>query len=320
MTCSSGHLPASYRSSRSFTVPQFKRKSRCRLRTRPSTSRGHRHPKRQARASRSPRTRPISQSRWRTRRLCGLHRCLEPAVEPGNYAGEQLGRALLAGGGTRRDENHNSARRISKCWAWHPCRKTALSSCRSKSTSRSRRAPKPPQQRWRPPTPLEVVVKRPWSNKEFPEVAQWLAANDRPLTMLMQASQRPHRYDPLLIKALAGPFRFAARHAAISRSCPPLIARAMLRLDEGLLGESWQDILACHRLARLAAEGPCLVDGLVGWRVEEMADRAIQPLLRRQRFCTSGAEDAARFRRAAAPAQKLWTRWTSANVLCFWIR
>ena len=34
-----------------------------------------------------------------------------------------------------------------------------------------------------------------------------------------------------------------------------LTARAMLRVDEGKVDEAWDDLLACHRLARLAGQG-----------------------------------------------------------------
>ena len=42
----------------------------------------------------------------------------------------------------------------------------------------------------------------------------------------------------------------------------------MFRLHEGKTDEAWQDLLACHRLARLVARGPFLVScaGRVGHR------------------------------------------------------
>ena len=41
-------------------------------------------------------------------------------------------------------------------------------------------------------------MKRPWSKKEFPVLAGWLAANEKPLALLVAASKRPRRYDPLI--------------------------------------------------------------------------------------------------------------------------
>ena len=41
-------------------------------------------------------------------------------------------------------------------------------------------------------------MKRAWSKKEFPVLAGWLAANEKPLALLVAASKRPRRYDPLI--------------------------------------------------------------------------------------------------------------------------
>ena len=45
---------------------------------------------------------------------------------------------------------------------------------------------------------LTPAMKRPWSKKEFPILAGWLAANEKPLALLVAASKRPRRYDPLI--------------------------------------------------------------------------------------------------------------------------
>jgi hypothetical protein len=37
----------------------------------------------------------------------------------------------------------------------------------------------------------------------------------------------------------------------------------MLRLDEGRMEEAWQDLLACHRLARLVGQAPTMIEALV---------------------------------------------------------
>ena len=44
---------------------------------------------------------------------------------------------------------------------------------------------------------LKLATKRPWSQKEFPVLAEWLAANEKPLALAVEASKRPRRYDPL---------------------------------------------------------------------------------------------------------------------------
>ncbi len=45
---------------------------------------------------------------------------------------------------------------------------------------------------------LSEAMKRPWSKEEFPLLAEWLAANEKPLALLVKASRRPYRYDPLI--------------------------------------------------------------------------------------------------------------------------
>ena len=127
-------------------------------------------------------------------------------------------------------------------------------------------------------------MKRPWSKKEFPVLAGWLAANEKPLALLVAASKRPRRYDPLVSRdgsvirvffPAVGQYREAAR---------ALTARAMLRMDEGKVDEAWEDLLACHRLARLAGQGPSLVEGLVAIAVDRVACGGDQGLLQHARL------------------------------------
>ena len=58
----------------------------------------------------------------------------------------------------------------------------------------------------------------------------------------------------------------------------------MLRVDEGKVDEAWEDLLACHRLARLAGQGPTLVDALVAIAVDGMACAGDQGLLQHARL------------------------------------
>ncbi len=127
--------------------------------------------------------------------------------------------------------------------------------------------------------PLRLATTRPWSRREFPMLAQWLAANEKPLALLGEASKRPHRYDPLCgrermaLMAVPLPTHLLYREAART-----LCARAMLRLGEGRTAEAWEDLLACHRLARLIGQGPTTIEALGASAVEETAclgDRAL---------------------------------------------
>ena len=124
---------------------------------------------------------------------------------------------------------------------------------------------------------LDVAVTRPWSKKEFPVLADWLAANEKPLAMLAKASNCPRRYDPYLSDKLLDCLIPGLNPTiAISRA---LVARAMLRLADGKVEDAWADLLTCHRLARLAGQGPILIDILVARAFNGMANRGDSALL-----------------------------------------
>ncbi len=66
-------------------------------------------------------------------------------------------------------------------------------------------------------------MKRPWSQQEFPVLAEWLAANETPLTLVVEASNRPRRYDPLCcgekIPLLVVPLPAIQRYRDVARRC-----------------------------------------------------------------------------------------------------
>lgn len=120
---------------------------------------------------------------------------------------------------------------------------------------------------------LDEAMGRPWTVKDLPLIAGWLAANERPMGLLVEASRRPRRYDPLLgsqedtmVIAVLLPGVQQLRDAARVLKC-----RAMLRLGEGKVDDAWADLLAVHRLGRLAGEGATLIDALVGIAIEGIA-------------------------------------------------
>ncbi len=121
------------------------------------------------------------------------------------------------------------------------------------------------------------VYSRPWSKEEFPLFAEALATNEKQLAILVEASKRPRRYDPLLGNGsviavlLPGP----QGHRSVVRA---LVARAMLRIQEGKVDEAREDLTACHRFAQLLGQGPTLVEALVAITIDGIAftgDRAL---------------------------------------------
>ncbi len=124
-----------------------------------------------------------------------------------------------------------------------------------------------------------LATGRPWSAKEYPHVAAWLKANEKPLALAVAATRRPQYYNPLV-----APPKYKGPGALISALLPSvqkcrelvvaLTARAMLRTAEGRYDEAWQDLLACHRLARMVARGATLIESLVGLAVEQITSNA----------------------------------------------
>ena len=46
---------------------------------------------------------------------------------------------------------------------------------------------------------LDVALKRPWSKQEFPILAKWVAANEKPMVLVVAGTRRPKRDDPLIL-------------------------------------------------------------------------------------------------------------------------
>lgn len=136
---------------------------------------------------------------------------------------------------------------------------------------------------------LTKAMKRPWSKKEFPVLAGWLAANERPMVLLVAASKCPRSYDPLISEdgQLIG--MLLPTVTLYREAVRVLTTRAMFRVDEGKIDEAWEDLLACHRLARLAGQGPTLVESLVAVAVDSMACAADQGLLQHVRITAAQA-------------------------------
>jgi hypothetical protein len=131
---------------------------------------------------------------------------------------------------------------------------------------------------------ITQVTKRPWTAKDYPEMAGWLKVNEKPLALAFEATRRSDYYNPLLpIRTVKGtgtllgaptPGVFKCRDIATA-----LATRAMLHVGEGKLDKAWQDLLTCHRLGRLAARGATLFDMVVGIVIDQVASNADLALL-----------------------------------------
>jgi acetyl esterase/lipase len=129
---------------------------------------------------------------------------------------------------------------------------------------------------------LQRAMRRPWSTKELPLLDEWLAANEKPLALLAKATKRPRRYDPLLCVNSDQGIVIAILMDASEQSREvgrALGARAMLKLKVGKVEEAWDDLLACHRLARLQGQGPTIIEALVAIAVDGCACAGDQAVL-----------------------------------------
>lgn len=140
---------------------------------------------------------------------------------------------------------------------------------------------------------FHAAMSRPWTSDEYPEVADWLEANDAPLELIVAATTRPRFYSPLisagdppLISSLL-PLQQETRTVARL-----LTARAMRRLGEGDVEGAWDDLLACHRLSRLAGQGETIINDLVAVAISSVACDASGSLAQDDRLT---AEQARRF-------------------------
>jgi hypothetical protein len=126
---------------------------------------------------------------------------------------------------------------------------------------------------------LDRSMQRPWTTKEYPALASWLKANDKPLVLVVQATRRSHYFSPLTPpRAKQGPSPLTASLLPAVQQCralaSALAARALLRVGQGDADGAWQDLLTCHRLGRLVGRGATVVEALAGMAIDSNACRA----------------------------------------------
>ncbi|MCK4601900.1 MAG: hypothetical protein KAU28_05510, partial [Phycisphaerae bacterium] len=120
---------------------------------------------------------------------------------------------------------------------------------------------------------LEKAMKAAWSRSDYPVLSEWLKANDKPLEMVLAATNRPRffmplvsKYDPPMVLDVQIPNLRRIRQAGKA-----IVARAMLKVDSGDIEGAMSDLMAVHRLARLTSQGPTLIERLVGISLEAIA-------------------------------------------------
>jgi hypothetical protein len=122
---------------------------------------------------------------------------------------------------------------------------------------------------------IDRISEKPWTNDQLPPMAEWLAANQKNIDLIVAATKRPRYYSPSpsllddqdddlisVVLPQIQPQREAAR---------ALRVRAMWNLGNGKPQEAWQDILAIHHLAVLMTQDGTLVAQLVADAIEGIA-------------------------------------------------
>jgi hypothetical protein len=131
---------------------------------------------------------------------------------------------------------------------------------------------------------LDWAGQRPWTPKQFPHIAAWLKANEKPLAVVFEATKRTHLFSPIVLTRtkkgssglIGAPVPGLLQCRDFARA---LTARAMLHVGQGRPNEAWQDLIACHRLGRVVARGATLIHALVGIAIDSVANGADQAFL-----------------------------------------
>jgi hypothetical protein len=140
------------------------------------------------------------------------------------------------------------------------------------------------------------AAQRPWTTQDYPHMAAWLKANEKPLAVVVEATRRPQYFNPMISR------RVNQRSTGLLSSLLPnvqktrelanaLAARAMLRVAEGKFDDAWQDLLACHRLGRLVSRGASVIDALVGIALDAVASTADLAYLQHARLSSAEVQD-----------------------------
>lgn len=133
-----------------------------------------------------------------------------------------------------------------------------------------------------------VTRGRLWTAADHPRIAAWLRFNEKPLALVNEASRRSRYYAPLIVdsqetkptgnaatKSVSTMIEVLLPGAQVSRQfARALASRAMLRLADSQPEAAWADIIACHRLGYLVAEGPTVIETLVGHAIAGIAAEA----------------------------------------------
>lgn len=119
---------------------------------------------------------------------------------------------------------------------------------------------------------FEAASTKPWSDEDYPDLAQWLTVNEEPLKLCIDATKRERFYDPLIRPPGGSLLETLYPVVQESRSISRLLSlRAMQHLQQGNIDAALADSEAMHRLSRLVARHPLQIPRLVAYAHASMA-------------------------------------------------
>lgn len=127
---------------------------------------------------------------------------------------------------------------------------------------------------------LDETLQRPWTAKEFPELAAWLAANDAPLKKIEAAARRDKFYHPTILRLVDGRREMVLVGCASAlevwrQTGEALVARSTLRLGERRFDDARRDLFTCFRLGALVVQNA----GPFGYSAQGRAARIVPAYL-----------------------------------------
>lgn len=129
---------------------------------------------------------------------------------------------------------------------------------------------------------LDDATRKVWTAEDYPHLAGWLEVNQEPLELVVAASLRSKRFDPVLASddepwiSTGSPVSLAFTRAGIA-----LAARSTYRLGSGEVDRAIDDILACYRLAVLCGLGDGMAHVTRGSHIASVATGSLEALLNR---------------------------------------
>jgi len=127
--------------------------------------------------------------------------------------------------------------------------------------------------------PFEAATTRPGDAPFREELLQWLKKNEKSLDLVVAASERSRFFVPWVSNENPPTMwdgLVAFSYGSTRGGCRALAARAIVKAQEGNLDAAAQDLAAVHRLARLLAQGPTLLNQLSSLACDFLACKAEQ--------------------------------------------